>query len=331
MGVPELHAIVVDAARPIAERERALTELRAHGARFPELSWRAAIREPLRGVLGELGLLGPTFDEDFDEAAPTRLLALDRLVLWAIESLPLRCVRVPADLRACTTAPFRAALARVAACEPVVVVTGHAQSPAAVSVTLGAARGTLGTADPGRDTGALLTAWAALAGPPRTVVMIAKRTLWLATAAQLRTAEALGLAVSRTVSRPLSAREAIDAVLPGAPVAALHDLDLTDDEADARDDRHAALHAACDLSDRISSVDIAGRRITLTIDGLRASLEMPRVRDGNVGGFITRLFEALADVLEPRLGLLPVLAVGDLVVLVTAAERDRLQAAGLLL
>ena len=327
VGVQELHALVIDAARPLAERERALRDLSGLGVRFPELAWRAAVRAPMREALDELGLFAPTFDEDFDEAVPIFDLELGKLVVWALARLRLRCVPVPKDLRACTGDAFRAALARVTGAEPTLDVVGSVRSPIEVRVTLGPVQTSIGGGDPARDVFALLTMWAERSDPTRRPVFASNLAIWLANDVQVRAAERLGVRIERAVVRAVDPREAVRAIVPDAMIAPLE----TDEHLDGLDDyRRALVDAACATSDRIEEVAINGRRVTLAIDGAPVELELPRMRPQDFRELAVRIFDALAAVLEPRLGARPVLAKGDLVVLATPDECARLRDAGLL-
>ncbi|MBA3393774.1 MAG: hypothetical protein H0T89_14090 [Deltaproteobacteria bacterium] len=327
MGVQELHALVLDATRPLAERERALNDLRGLGTRFPELAWRAAVRAPLRAALDELGLFVPTFDEDFDEAVPILDLELGKLVVWALARLRLRCVPVPKDLSACTRVAFRAALTNVTGVEPTLDVVGTLRSPIEVRVTLGPVQTSIERGDPVRDVFALLAAWAERSGTTRRPVFASNLAVWLANDVQFRAAERLGVRIERAVVRALDPLETVRAVVPGARIAPFEDHEHLDD---FNDYRCALVDAACATSDRIEDVTVDGRRVTLAIDGAPVELELPRTRPRDFRELAIRIFDALAAVLEPRLGARPVLAKGDIIVLATADEYARLRDAGLL-
>jgi len=329
VGVPELHALVLDAARPLVERERALRDLRGLGTRFPELAWRASVRAPLRAALDELGLLAPTFDEDFDEAVPSVHLYVGTLVPWALARLRLRCVPVPADLRAYTGEAFRAALARVTGVEPTLEVAGELRSPIEVRVALGPVQTSIGRRDPASDVLELLATWAERASPTRLPVFASNLAIWLANDVQVREAERLGVRIEHAVVRALDPRDAVRAIVPGAPVATIED-DAHADGFEGLDDyRHALVAAACSTSDRITDLVIRGPRVALAIDGTAVRFQLPRVRPRDFHELAVRILDALATVFEPRLGGRPVLAKGDLVVLATPDQRDRLRAAGL--
>ena len=323
MSVEALHARVVDRALPVAERTRALSELRAHGVRFPELAWRETMHEPLRTALAELGLLAETFDEDFAETAPLLDLDVGMAVRWALARLRLRCVAPPKDLLACTGAGFRAALARVTGLTATLEVIGTPRAPTAVRVVLGSVSGSIGLSDPARDVFALLAAF----GPSAFVSNLA---IWLASDAQLAAAARLGLVAHRGVVRVLDPHEAIRAIVPDAKLASLAPDPDDDHEPDLHDERNHLIHTACSLSDRITDVVVAKQRVSLAIDGAAVTFELRRMRPRSDEEHATRIFDALAAVLEPRLGARPVLAAGYLVVLVTPAEHAKLRDAGVL-
>jgi hypothetical protein len=327
VSVQELHALVIDATRPLAERERALRDLSGLGVRFPELAWRAAVRAPLRALLDELGLFAPSFDEDFDEAVPLLDLELGKLVAWALARLRLRSVPAPKELSACTGDAFRTALARVTGAEPSLEVIGSVRSPIEVRVTLGLVQTAIGGRDPVRDVFALLAMWSKNSGAARRPVLAPNLAIWLANDDQVRVAERLGIWIERTVVRAIDPREAIHAIVPEAMTARLEN----DEHLDGFDDyRCAIVNAVCATSDRIQDVAINGRLVTLAIDGTPLEIELPRMRPRDFRELALRVLDALATVLEPRLGARPVLAKGDLVVLATPNEYTRLRDAGLL-
>lgn len=327
MGIQELHSLVIDATRPLAERERALSDLRELGARFSEFAWRAAVRAPMRGALDELGLFAPTFDEDFDEALPIFDLEVRKLVVWALARLRLQCVPVPKDLHACTGSAFRAALARVTGAEATLDVVGSVRSPIELRVTLGPVQTSIGRGDPVRDVFALLTMWAERSGTTRRPVFASNLAIWLANDVQVRAAERLGVRIEHSVVRALDPIEAVRAIVPNATIVSLEN----DEHLDGFDDyRRAFVDAACATSDRIAEVAINGWRVTLVIDGAPVELELPRMRPRDFHELAVRIFEALAAVFEPRLGARPVLVKGDLVVLATPEDCARLRGAGLL-
>ncbi len=305
MGVPELHALVLDTRQPLAERQQA---------------WRAAMRGPLHAALEELGLFAPTFDEDFEKSAPILDLELGKVVLWALAELRLRCVPVPKDLGACTSTAFRAALTRVTGAEPVIDVVGL---PVEVQVTLGRAQAVIGIADPARDVLALLTRWAETT--TLRPVCAPDLAIWLANDAQVGAAERLGLRLDRI--RVLDPNEAVRALVPHATIVTFEDGDHL---GDFDDYRQALVDAACATSARIADVVIQGRHVTLAIDGEAVALELTPMRPRDFRELAVHIFDALATVLEPRLGARPVLAKGDLVVLATVEECAHLRAAGLL-
>lgn len=305
MGVLELHALVIDATQPLVERQQA---------------WRTAMRGPLHAALEELGLFAPTFDEDFYELAPTLDLALDKAVTWALARLRLRCVPVPTDLSACTSEAFRAALTRVTGEDSTLDVAGL---PLEVCVTLGRAQAAIGIADPAHDLLALLAMWAE--GTTLRPVFAPTLAIWLANDAQVGAAERLGLRIDR--ARVTDPSAAVRALVPKATITAFEDGDHL---GDFDDYRRALVDAACATSDRIEDVDIRGRHVTFALDGAPMAVELPHVRPRDFRELAVHIFDALAIVLEPRLGARPVLAKGDLIVLATVDECARLRDAGLL-